>query len=108
MKRKLIKLGTGSLLVSIPTKIVEKYNLKKGQELEIEDNNGTITLKYESTKEIKKYTLDTTKSDYFSPRILKFIYKTGADEIKIIFNKTEIYNAIEKEISSMIGFEIFE
>ncbi|MFH0874489.1 MAG: hypothetical protein V1859_01000 [archaeon] len=109
MKRKLIQLGTGTLLVSIPNEYVQKYRLTKGQEIDVSEEDECIKISpNKAIKKVSKYTIDTRKGDLFDIRIINYIIKTGVDEIQVFFNKKEVYSQIEKEIPNLFGFEIME
>ena len=42
MKRKINAVGTGTLTVSLPNKWAQKYNLKKGDELNVAEEGGSL------------------------------------------------------------------
>jgi len=44
MKRKIIKLGTATLVVSLPSKWTKKFNLKSGNDLELEEANSNLII----------------------------------------------------------------
>ncbi|MBD3203793.1 hypothetical protein GF327_05835 [Candidatus Woesearchaeota archaeon] len=108
MKRKLIELGGGCLVVSIPSKFVKRNKLKKGGEVEVEDNGNYLTVASEKSQESQKLILDTTEFKNFNRRILNFVYKSGYDEVKIVFDDQEILRQVESILPYLIGFEIVD
>jgi len=118
MKRKVIQLAGKTLVVSLPSKWAEKYNIKKGDELELEDKKGILNIVLEKKRELeRKIELDIT--DLSVPLVWYFInsaYISGANEIRIIFNtkyledykrnKIEIMSLLNDICSKLIGLEI--
>ena len=66
MKRKIVQHGSSSLTVSIPYKWIQKYNLNKGDEINIEENGNSLILSSDNRKvqNVKKIKVD----DYFFKR----------------------------------------
>ena len=54
MKRNIVKQGHSTLMVSIPMKWVKKYNLKKGMQVDVEDNGRDLIISTKSELEPKK------------------------------------------------------
>ena len=50
MKRKIVKQGAATLMISLPSKWCKKFGLKKGDEVDIETANDSLLV---SPKEIK-------------------------------------------------------
>jgi len=44
MKRKIVQHGSSSLTITLPIKWVEKFGLKKGGELNVEENGPTLLI----------------------------------------------------------------
>jgi len=111
IKRKVIQIGKFTQVVSLPRKWTQKNNIKKGDELVIEENNEKLEI---STTQIKKEPLKAEvdlrgiDKEIVWP-ILAFMHKKGYDEIKIKFQNSETLNLIQKKIAStLIEFEIIE
>jgi phosphate uptake regulator len=121
MKRKLVKQGPQSLVVSLPAYWLKKNHLKKGNEVEIDEisNNLVISGKEVIEKKIKEdYILNIEEmDDYLIKRYLTTLYVQGYEEIIIKFSKKkitelkkgkkiEIENFISKLTQRFIGMEI--
>ncbi|MCM2325200.1 MAG: AbrB/MazE/SpoVT family DNA-binding domain-containing protein [Candidatus Woesearchaeota archaeon] len=108
MQRKLIQLGQKTLLVSIPTKIVEKYDLKKGTEVNIEDENDRLCIRMDGEKSTEKtIEFDLTKAENLSRRVITTAYRAGYDQIKLRFEDESVLNEIASCLSDeTIGMEI--
>lgn len=107
MKRSVIQLAGKTHVISLPSKWVKKYGIKKGDELEISEENENIIISKEKAKtELKK---DVDVSDYglMSRRVIGALYKKGYDEVKFFYDDPKIGEVLQKEIDSgLIGFEI--
>lgn len=86
MKRKLVKQGQKSLVVTIPTSWLERNHLKKGDDIELEERQRNIIISPTTMTAEKKqpYFLDVTDKDHFyTMRKLTMLYRLGYDEIHI-------------------------
>ncbi len=109
MKRKIIQLAGKTLVVSIPSKWARKYNLKKGDEIDILEEAGRIVIQGEGQKEEKKVTIDISGKAPMIKRMLGAIYKTGYTEMEILFSTSkELETAQEVIREEFIGFEIVD
>lgn len=107
MKRKVIKHGNSTLSVSLPNKWVRKYQIKKGDELVIEEKGKTLTVGAGEVRQEGKYALvqfDSPAS--FNPRDLTKPYLMGFDELRISYADQAVSHLIQEEVSSLLGFEI--
>jgi len=85
MKRKVIKIGPATLVVSLPSSWTKKYGIQKGDELEIEERGRTMQIN--TKKEISKDEI-TVNISKFSPiimRALGILYKVGHKKINIVY-----------------------
>lgn len=98
------------MTVTLPKSWTEKYNVKSGDELNIEEKGRNLLLSSENQIEMQKVTIDATN---FSERVarltLSAAHKTGFDEINVIYNNTDILNVIHELIKDLyLGFSIVE
>ena len=110
MKRKLIELGQGSVVVSIPSKFVKQNNLVKGQEIELKEisKNQIVIHASNSSPELKKTSITIKSKDVFMQRLIHRKYVAGYDEITIYFDNPNLIENIEEVVEMLIGFEIIE
>ena len=83
MKRKIVKQGAATMMVSLPSKWVKKNNLEKGDEVDIDEQDKELIITPEKKVEKKKQvTIDITpdKKDNIYP-ILTHAYRRGFDKI---------------------------
>jgi phosphate uptake regulator len=110
MKRKLVKQGAATLMVSIPSKWAKKFNLDKGDEIDIEEKGNSLILGVEERKRKNEITVQLTKENKneIYP-ILTHAYRLGFNKIIL----TGEVHDVTREISSLtnkllIGFEVIE
>ena len=110
MKRKVIQIGNFTKVVSLPTDWVRKYNIGKGDELDIEEKGNQLIIYSLLNKRILKANIDlrNVEKEIAWP-LLALLHKKGYDEIKIRFDNPEILSIIQKKISStLMSFEVIE
>jgi phosphate uptake regulator len=108
MKRKLVKQGTTTLMVSLPSKWIKANNLDKGSEIEITEKNNDLNISLQ--KQIKKKELTLAIKGY-SPTALRSLltnaYRLHYDKIIIEYTNEQDIIKIEQILkNSLIGFEI--
>ena len=109
MRRKIVQQGVATLMISLPAKWAKLNNIKKGDEIEVEENGSQLHLFSTSLPEKKTVSVELNHFGPYLSRFLEAFYKAGYDEIKTSFKDketlTEIQNCLGKEIS---GLEIFD
>lgn len=85
MKRKIVRHGPSSLTISIPMKWAKQKNLKAGDEINVEENEGD--LKISTSVKPKKSTINIDVSDagVMTNRIIAATYKAGYDFVNITY-----------------------
>ena len=109
MKRKIIKLADTTYVVSLPLKWARKHNIKKGDEMNVEEAGNKLVLALEKEL-IQKELTKEVNLDKLSPialRIVANLYKYGYDELDVKFNQVETLQNIQKACEKiLIGYEI--
>ncbi|MCX6707394.1 MAG: hypothetical protein NT001_04620 [Candidatus Woesearchaeota archaeon] len=118
MKRKVVKQGPATFMISMPSKWVKKYNVQKGDEIDLEEDGSNLVIIRENKQRKKKAIIDL---DNFNTMILNRhfaeFYRQGIEEIEIRFDKPtfpdyknnreiEIDRYVKKTIERFIGMEI--
>ena len=120
MKRKVIKQGHNTLTITLPKKWCNKFNVKGGDELDLQERGTGLLVNTETIINLDKIEIDVSCLDRSS--ILYYIrncYRRGFDEIVVRFDnqKTKYYRTgedinvisiIHKEVSRLVGMEIVE
>ncbi|MBU0535646.1 MAG: AbrB/MazE/SpoVT family DNA-binding domain-containing protein [Nanoarchaeota archaeon] len=119
MRRKVVKQGPATFMVSLPSKWVKKYNVQKGDEVDVEENGKSLIIyKEKETKKIKKAVINL--DDFNRMLVNRFLgefYRQGVEEIEIKFTKSTLFNHkeqrdvdvdkyITKVVERFIGMEI--
>ncbi|MEM4336854.1 MAG: AbrB/MazE/SpoVT family DNA-binding domain-containing protein [Candidatus Woesearchaeota archaeon] len=103
MKRKLVKQGAATLMVSLPSKWAKKFNLKKGDEVEVEERGMHVVLKPKTAKKeavISCFEAGGMVNDYISA-----LYEAGNEEVFVETKRIKDTN-IEINPKNLEGFEI--
>jgi phosphate uptake regulator len=107
MKRKVNKVGQNTLTVSLPVKWVNKYGIRPGQEINVdEDKAGQLSIglkKQVQTEKAKIHIDDPTK---FLRRTIHVPYRRGVDELEVTYTDPRTIKLVSDAITETIGFEI--
>lgn len=106
MKRKVSKIGPATLMVSLPSKWVKRYNIKKGDEMDIEEQNSKLILNIKKEKDIGRVEISPNDFGMFDRNFISYLYQKGYDEIRVEFDDVETFNIIQNKINKLMGFEI--
>jgi len=108
MKRKTILHGPSTLTISLPSKWVKKFNVQKGDELDVEEKGNEIHIRTETTKKTKeKKVIDCKNNQRLGKSILTALYLQGYEEIEIRFENSSYLRTIKNLLSrDLVGFEI--
>ncbi|MBW2972048.1 hypothetical protein KY359_03350 [Candidatus Woesearchaeota archaeon] len=110
IKRKVIQIAGSTSLVSLPKEWVKKHNIKKGMELDLQEQGSKMIVSTDSSPELETKVIDVTGMDRSS--IIFYIrssYRKGYDSIEIRYNEpisTHLRTGKTKKISSIIHEEI--
>lgn len=107
MRRKVIQIAGSTQLISLPRKWALENDIKKGDELDINESNKDliVSLPSNNEKEIElELNIETTKR--FLRRLLFSPYIQGYTQIKIKYQEPEVFNLISEEVQVLMGYEI--
>ncbi len=109
MKRKVIQIAESTQLISIPRQWGKKYNIKKGDELEVTLKGNKIEITTSGIKEPIVENLDISGLGTMILRCLMALYKRGVDEIHVAYNDEKLIEIIHKAIGKeAAGYEIID
>jgi len=109
MKRKVTQMGQSSLVITLPSKWVREYQVKKGQEVEVTAEKGTLTVGLSpAEKEKKTLVIDLSETEEFMRRQITVPYMQGYDEIQVLHASPKAVEMIEWTLNNLIGFEIID
>ncbi|MBT3984994.1 AbrB/MazE/SpoVT family DNA-binding domain-containing protein [archaeon] len=99
MKRKVNRVGTSTLTVSIPSKWARKYNISPGDELEVEEDKNKLNICTENIKEkTTNILIDVSNQKNMIHRIVAAAYKSGKKNLTIQYERAEELKIIQKRI----------
>jgi len=108
MRRKLVKQGTTTLMISLPSKWIKSNNLDKGSEVEIdtENNNIVISTGLKENKKILQLKLEASEETVIRA-LLTNAYRMDYNKIHLEFQTEEQFKKISKTIKEyLLGFEV--
>ena len=111
MKRKVIQLAHNTLVVSLPSKWVKRYGVRKGAELEVEERGQQITFGTNMNSDFESIKIDASglSSEALKRWVLSSLHKTGYDQIEITYTDPSIPKIVQETIKNLlIGFAIVE
>ncbi len=107
MKRKVIQLAGKTFVVSLPNKWATKYNVKKGDELDVEESQYRLVISTKTELNSSSSVIDISGTSPMIKRILGALYKTGYDEVEIKFTTPEeLETALNVIKDEFVGFEV--
>lgn len=112
MKRKLVKQGAATMMVSLPSKWVKKNSLVKGSEVEVIEKEGKLMIVgAESKKErvsVAKIDLNT-KTESLIRTIITNAYQLGNTKLLLSYKDEGVFEIIRKVVDNdLIGFEVIK
>ncbi len=109
MRRKVIQIANSTQLVSLPRKWALLHNVKKGDEVDIEEKGNKLLISTDGNKEGEKIEFDIKHLEPMTARFIHALYKRGIDEIKINFDKPTELEIVQKALGKeTVGYEIVE
>jgi len=110
MKRKVVKHGSATLTISIPSKWAKKFAIHSGDELEIKEEDDSLVVQSPIFREsVHECALDLANLDVIGRRCIIALFKGGCDTIRINYPDPKVFNdMILPTLNEFIGFEIMQ
>jgi phosphate uptake regulator len=120
MRRKVVRHGSNTLTISLPAKWCRKFNVKNGDEIEVEERGSSLNLSNEKEISLDTVEIDLTGLDRSSIMYyIRSVYRRGFDEIVVRFNNPlaqhyrvgetkKVISIIHQEVNRLVGVEIIE
>ncbi len=106
--RKINRVGSSTLTVSLPSKWAKTHSLSPGEELEVYEDGSALVITTQHHKTPKKVTIHLSAGQPFMRRYLTVMYRDGYDEIEITSEEELDQTPLKSAIDEMLGFEIVE
>jgi phosphate uptake regulator len=110
MKRKIVKQGQATLMISLPTKWCQNANIKKGDEVNLEVINDRVVVSSEKIN-TKKETIINLKglTESAIRTFLTNTYRLGYDKIRVNLSNPQQYIMVQTVVKKdLIGFDIIK
>jgi len=106
MKRRVVLHGSSTLTVSLPSDWARKFNVEKGDELNLEEYGRELRISTESTNFEQKQ-IDIENLERVGKSYITSSYRQGYDEIDFTYRDNDYLETIQDLISREItGFEV--
>jgi phosphate uptake regulator len=110
MRRKLVKQGAATLMVSLPAKWLQRNNLSKGSEVGIDEVEDSVVISAagpEVKKEIEIKLVNLVESSIRT--LITNTYRRGFDRIKVHYETEDQFNILKDVIKTrLIGFDVIK
>ncbi len=109
-KRKLVKQGAATLMVSLPAKWIQKHQLNKGSQVDIVEKGESLKISTQSIHEKKQANINITNLTESSIRtLITNAYRIGYDKVIITYKRREALKIIHDVVKTrLLGFEIIK
>jgi phosphate uptake regulator len=109
MKRKLVKQGAATMMISLPARWIKENNLKKGSEIDLEQADNNLLVSAKPIEEVKsEITIKLANLTESSVRtLITNTYRRGYDIIKVDFDNEKQFKILNQVVKTrLIGFDI--
>lgn len=110
MKRKVVKLGPATLVVSLPSKWTKKFSVKAGDELDLEEEENKLVIVPGGVKEKLETSISLSNHTESSIRtMLTNAYRLGYDSVRVAFDTEKQFQILNDVVKTrLIGFEVIK
>jgi phosphate uptake regulator len=109
MRRKVVQHGPSTLTISLPANWVRNFNIKKGDEISIEQTKDGLLLSAGNERHLGQKYINVKGMKDVIGRAVSALYKAGYDEIVIEYGTPEELERIHHTVgTSYVGFEIVD
>ncbi len=110
MKRKLVKQGGSAITITLPKFWVDKYGLKPGDEINVEERGRELSIGTEKEESGRITTLDAKQLNERTLRwALSSLHKSGYDSIEVLFEDFKVMDIVNELVKNLfMGFAVVE
>lgn len=107
MKRKVNRVGTNTLTVSLPCKWTKKYKIKAGDEVDLKERGSSLEISSKASISLDTYTTQLNKTTLSNLKsIVGNAYKKGYTKIILEYKDNTILKDVQEVVDSLLGLEI--
>jgi len=107
MRRKVVKQGPSTMMVSLPKTWLKRCRLSKGDELEVTELGSRLIISKDTRNQNLRAKVEVNDSRYIRSIIGRY-YKAGYSQIEIIYKSPELFTFVKAAVNNIIGAEIIE
>jgi len=110
MKRKLVRQGAATMMISLPSKWIKENKLDKGDEVDVENIGNKLEISLDLNEKRKEVEINVSSLTESAIRtIITNTYRYGYDKVKINFKNKDSLVLIEDTVkNNLLGFEIIK
>jgi phosphate uptake regulator len=108
VKRKIIQIAGSTCLVSLPREWIQRQGIKKGDEVEIDEQGSKVVVSTESHSAPQKMIISPDKFGRFYPHQLSAAYHLGFEDVEIVYSDKKTLSQVQDRITNCIGYEIVD
>ena len=109
IRRRVVLHGQSTLTISLPASWARKFNIKKGDELNLEEFGNELRINSEKEFGLGKKQIDIKDLKRLGKTYLTSLYRQGYSEIELNYNNSNYIRTIQDILSKEItGFEIIK
>ncbi len=117
MKRKLMRMGPSSIVVSLPADWVRRFELKDKEEIDVQEVGDHLQIGVQEKASHKSAVFDISKFSHLALRALGVLYKTGYSNFSIKYDEgkkrfrdhvREDINLIKNSLDSYTGIDLVD
>lgn len=109
MKRKVIQIAGSTQLISLPRKWALAHNVKKGAELEVQEDGNKVVVSVDNVPVLEKMEFNISGCQTMVTRIVGALYRKGVDELKLIYDDPDLLKEADEALTKdTVGFEMLE
>lgn len=108
MRRRVVKHGSATLTISLPSEWARKYGIQRGDELEIEERGNSLLISTRSDIHGHSADIYLYGPERLTRRLITQHYIRGFDELNIHIDGEDTMQFIVDNIPEFLGYEIIE
>jgi phosphate uptake regulator len=109
LKRKVVKHGPSTFIVSLPAKWVKKNKVRKGDSLEVVPKGDTLLVSTLDHDELESFEADLTGLPaHMVVNLLDRAYRLGYRRVTLHYDSEDVLEAVQSRLQRLLGFVLLE
>jgi len=106
VKRKIIQIAGSTHLISLPIAWVKRTGVKKGEELDLEEQGNKIIVSTDKNSVPSSIVISEERFGKFHPNYLSAVYHLGYEDVEVRYDTDKTFQQVQDRLSNCIGYEI--